>query len=145
MGTLPTLLFEYLKDLNLMVLFQGTTPPSDPEWDAHLRAVMSAPTDPPFRVLVVSRGAHPSRAQQQRLTALVRNRKTKVAVVTSAVGVRFVVSILTLINRHMRSFQPEQRGAALHYLGLTRAQAEQVSLVVDRLATQITLPNPLVA
>jgi hypothetical protein len=143
--TLPSLVFEYLKDLNLMVLVQGTVPPTDQEWDAHIRAVMSAPTDPPFRVLVVSRGAHPSRAQQQRLIAQVRNRKTKVAVVTSAIGVRFVVSILALMNPHMRSFQPEERGAALQYLGLTQEQAKQVSLLVDRLATQITLPNPLVA
>lgn len=145
MGTLPSLVFEYQKNLNLMVLVQGTTAPTDQEWDDHVRAVMSAPTDPPFRVLVVSRGAHPSRAQQQRLIAQVRKRKTKVAVVTSAIGVRFVVSILTLMNPHMRSFQPEERGAALLYLGLTPEQAEQVSLVVDRLATQITLPSPLVA
>jgi hypothetical protein len=142
MRKLPSLVFEPLHDLNLLVVHEGKNDPTDADWDIYSRANESMSTKRPLRVLVVTDGGSPSAAQRQKLLAFTRRRRPKIAVVTTAVRIRFMLSIFALVNPDARSFLPIQLGAALAYLGLTATEAKAVSELVAQMRLALPTPGP---
>ncbi len=145
MHVLPTMVFETLHDPNLIALCQGKKDPTDADWEIYFRAVEAMSTASPLLVLVVSEGGHPSPAQRQKIFAFTRRRRPKVAIVTSATGIRFVLSIFALVNPNIRSFLPSQLASGLEYLGLTPTQVIAVSELVDRMREKLRKPSHKVA
>ena len=146
MNLLSDLEFEYLAELHLMVSCQAHETPTDADWDTYLEATRPALlVDKLFRVLVVTDGAYPTRSQQGRMTTLIGNRTPCVAVISSSTAMRFVVSILALLNSKVRCFSPNQRKEAYTYLGLSPSQQATADATVDRLRRFIGTESAKVA
>lgn len=127
------LAFEYLTELHLMVSCMGRTAASDADWNTYLDAMRSVlQGDSLFRALVVTDGGYPTRSQQGRMTAFVGKRTPCVAVISSSTAMRFVVSILALLNSKVSCFDPSQRHQAYSYLGLSPSQNATVDAAVER-------------
>jgi hypothetical protein len=134
------LVFEYLADLQLMVLYQGVTQASDRDWDAYLEVMRQAfQSGGMARSLVVTEGAYPTRSQQSRMTAIVGSRVPRVAVISSSTPLRFVVSILALLNRNVSCFDPSQREAAFRHLLLNPSEQALAQATIERLRRSMTL------
>jgi hypothetical protein len=141
-GALSNLGFRYLPELHLLISYQGVTDPSDAEWDAYLTQMRKALSESKhFRSLVVTDGARPSRSQQRRMTTVVEGRCPRVAVVSSSATLRFVVSILALLNRRIQCFDSTQHKAALNYLGLVTSDQLLVEATIERLRRQVALAD----
>ena len=145
MRKLPSLVFEPLHDLNLLVVHEGENDPTDADWDVYFRTIESMSTKKPLRVLVVTDGGSPSAAQRRKLLALTRRQRPKIAVVTARVRIRFMLSIFALVNQDTRSYLPTQLGAALAYLGLTAIEAKTVSELVAQMRVALRAPGPMEA
>jgi hypothetical protein len=102
-------------------------------------------TQRPLLVLVVSEGGHPTPAQRKKLLAFTGRWRPKAAIVTSAIGIRFILSIFALVNPDVRSFLPAQLASALEYLGLAPAQVIAVSELVNRMREKLRTPGHMVA
>ncbi len=146
MRILSNLEFKYLAELHLMILCQGNTNSSDSAWDAYLvelrRGLQSGEH---FRSLVVTEGAYPTRSQQARMTSLVGGRTPRVAVITSSTALRFVVSILALLNKKVSCFDPRQRKAAFSHIGLTPSEQVVAEATIELLRGKMTVANTTAA
>jgi hypothetical protein len=121
-----------------MVLYQEDVNPSEKEWDAYLATLEPTLGEPELlRSLVITGGAFPSRRQQARLVSVVDGRTPRVAVVSPAPILRFVVSMLALLNRNIRCFTPTQQQAAFAHLGLRPADHAIAQAAIERLRRRL--------
>jgi hypothetical protein len=134
------LVYEVLREQQLLVSWQSLHSPSDDEWDNYVQAVCSL-TGPRGACLVLTDGGYPTRRQQGRLFERVKGDRRRVAVVSSASTLRFVVSVLSFINPNIKSYMPEELAAALTYLrvpemshAVVLATAESLRRRLDRQA-----------
>jgi hypothetical protein len=142
----PKLVFEIVVDLRLSVMCQGTENPTDAEWDAYIDALGPLlALAQGYRVLVVTEGGHPSRSQQKKLRDRTAMAKPQVGILTAAAGVRFVASVLALANSNLRCYAPDQRHAALAYLGLQPGEVAVVDALLKRLLLQLAPARPTAA
>jgi hypothetical protein len=142
----PGLVYELASDLELLVSYQGVEMPTDEEWDGYLACVaLSSKTAESPRGLVFTDGGRPSREQQLRLTAATDGRLARVAVVSRAGALRFIVSIMALANPHIKSFSPSQKAAAFAHLGLLPEQHDRVHRIAERLQRKLFRSSNIVA
>jgi len=141
----PTLVFEFLPELCLMVSHQLETAATDAEWDDYVAAMAGPARSGRFRSIVSTEGAHPSRAQQARMAALVKGQPGRVAVLSSAGGVRFAVSLFALINRDVKSYSPKEYEAAFIHLDLPLLERTGVAAVIERLREKLAPPEIVTA
>jgi polysaccharide pyruvyl transferase WcaK-like protein len=132
--SLPSLVFELLADLGLMVSYQLEKVPVDAEWDAYIAALTGANAP---RCIVITEGGYPSQAQRERLSVATHGKMTKVAVISPATTVRFGVSVLALVNRQIKSFSPNEFRAAFFHVGLAPMQCASVDAAVERLRQKL--------
>jgi hypothetical protein len=132
--SLPSLAFEFLGDLRLMISYQLETVPVDAEWDAYLAAITRA--DLP-RCIVITEGGYPSHAQRERIFVATKGKTAKVAVISPATPVRFGVSVLALANREVKSFSPREYGAAFSHVGLAHTECASVEGAIERLRQKL--------
>jgi hypothetical protein len=137
---LPNMVFTFLPDLHLLVSYQLKTTATDAEWDGYLATMARALRSARFRSLVVTEGAHPTRAQQALMTALVKGKPSRVAVLSSASGVRFVVSVFALLNRNVKAYSPKDYESAFSHLDLAPVERKGVVVVIDRLREKLEPP-----
>jgi hypothetical protein len=135
---MPNLVFEFVPQIHTLISCQNRGNPSDPEWDEWVACAQKSflTTPKPHRVLVMTEGGHPSKAQQDRLVATLGGRQT--AVVSNAPTLRFVVSALSFANPHIKCFVPSQMHSALSHLGIDDASVPLVDEVIGRLRQQLT-------
>ena len=76
--------FEFLAKFELMALYQRDQAPSDTEWEAYLAALAALTKTQHFLALVVTEGGYPTRPQRARMMALVKDKPTRVAVISGA-------------------------------------------------------------
>jgi hypothetical protein len=131
--------FEFLAKFELMVLYQLDKAPLDEEWDAYLGALAEAMKTQHFRAIVITEGGYPSRAQRSRMMVLVKDKPTRVAVISGAATVRFVVSAIALINPHIRAYSTKEYELAFVHLGLARAEGVVVKVAIEQLARKLDL------
>ncbi|HEU4580972.1 MAG TPA: hypothetical protein VFS67_22090 [Polyangiaceae bacterium] len=106
---------------------QDEEPPLNEEWEDWLRLLKSFEKGPDgARVLVLTRGGGPTPHQRSRISQVVGKPNLLVAVVTSSVKVRFIVSSVALVIPRIRSFPWEGLREAYAHLGLSTQEQEQV-------------------
>ena len=96
-----------------MVLVHMKNSPTDAEWEVYLDAITNPLESSRLRCMVITEGAHPTRAQQAALMALSKGKLIPVAVVSSATSVRFAVSVFALMNRGIKSYSPREYESGL--------------------------------
>jgi hypothetical protein len=140
------LAFEAMPDLHLMITCQDVNNPTEAEWDAYLLGLKSLMAlQHPFRILVVTEGGHPSRKQQQAGIATTEAVRMKIAIVSPAPGLRFVVAMIALINPDTKCFLPSQRSAAFSHIKLAPGDVSRVLAIIARLQQTLTRTDARVA
>jgi hypothetical protein len=114
---------------------------TDAEWDGYLAALAGPLQSGRLCCIVVSEGAHPTRSQEARMTDLLRGKPARVAVLSSASGVRFAVSVFALTNRNVKAYAPKAYEAAFTHLGLAPAEHAGVVRVIERLRERLDPPE----
>jgi hypothetical protein len=112
---------------SVALLVQDEEPPLNEEWEDWLRLLKSFGKDVDGRVLVLTRGGGPTPHQRSRISQVVGKPNLHVAVVTSSVKVRFIVSSVALIIPRIRSFPWDGLREAFAHLGLNAQEQEQVT------------------
>ena len=140
MGSIrPSLAFEVDQTLELLVSYQGPRNPSDEEWKDYLAVLAQlhrAPTN--YRYFTVSEGGHPSGAQQAKVKAVVNGRTPAVAIVSSSIAIRFVGSVLALVNPKVQCFRPDQVERAYAHIALAPRHVPRLEAVVARLRARVS-------
>jgi len=135
----PSFAFEVVRDLELLVSYQGPRNPSDEEWARYVEVLARLHRGPNnYRYFTVSEGGHPSGSQQSRVKAVVNGRSPAVAIVSSSIAIRFVGSVLALVNPKVRCFKPEQVEQAYAHLSVTARDIPRLNSIVTRLREEVS-------
>jgi hypothetical protein len=133
------LVYEVLADDRLIVSCQNTELPSDAEWDNRLRAATNLRHKVrEFRVLVVTAGGHPTKAQIDRLRAENRDYNPPTAIISSSFAYRFMASALTFVNPTIRCYSTENSERAFEHLALTQVERGRANAALERLSKRLT-------
>ncbi|HYD53569.1 MAG TPA: hypothetical protein VEA99_13120 [Gemmatimonadaceae bacterium] len=141
-------MFETIESLRLVASCQSNEAPTDAEWDAWLAAVKAlGRTVSEFRLLVLTEGGRPTKEQRDRLLEAKRAgerakgkalSEPRTALVSSAAGERFLVSVLVFMNPAIRCFAPSEIEAAYAHLRLTDPTERQLAdAAVSRLRAML--------
>lgn len=151
--TTPTLVFETLSEIGLLIAYHCPEDPTDAEWDEWLSATDALCVSNEYaRLLVLSEGGHPNGAQLARLETSKRRREQAsnkwrseplTAIVSESASMRFVISAVTFLNPRVRCYSPLKRSSAYAYLGIGPAEAKIVDAAVARLRVEIRTPAAL--
>ena len=118
----PQLVFEVVRDARLLVSAQRKSYPSDQEWDRWLSAARELEEEAgQMRILVVTEGGHPTKAQLDRLLAANKS-NPPTAIVSPSLALRCFGSALGFINPAIRCFAPTKLEKALEHLGLAPSE-----------------------
>jgi hypothetical protein len=94
-----------------------------------------------MRCLVWNEGGRPTVAQQRRLLEVTQGTHVPVAIVSSSVAVRFIVSVFALANRHVRFFPAAQIARALSYLCNEQSERAAARTALERLCARAQMPG----
>jgi hypothetical protein len=134
-----TFAFEVVEDLELLVSYQGRRNPSDDEWDRYVQVLARLHQSPKdYRYFTVSEGGHPSGPQQARVKAAVNGRTPAVAIVSSSIAIRFVGSVLALVNHKVQCFRPDQLARAYAHIALPSRDGPRLEAVLTRLRASVS-------
>lgn len=112
------LIFEVVRPARLVVSGQKESQPSDEEWDRWLGAVQRLDEEAaPIRLLVVTEGGRPTKAQLDRLRAANKSNPLT-AIVSPSLALRCFGAALGFINPTIRCFAPTKLEKALEHLRL---------------------------
>ena len=119
--------------------YQGTENPRDEEWDTYVEVLARLHLGPNgYRYFTISEGGHPSGAQQARVKAVTNGFTPAVAIVSSSIAIRFVGSVLALVNRKVQVFRPDEVEEAYRHVGLAERDVPRLESVVGRLRSQVS-------
>ena len=136
--TCRTLALEFLAKQSCIVMYQGSQTPSDAAWDMHLEQFRSlAGRLEEIKILVITEGGRPTKAQQARLAQVVGGHASATAVVSAMLAVRFVVSALALVKPNLRYFTPDEMGGAFQHLGIEEEERTLVLQTIERLRRHV--------
>ena len=131
-------MFEVLAEARLIVSCQTRFNPSDLEWDRWMTAAsVLARQVGDFRLLVVTDGGHPTRAQLERLKQLKDQKEPATAIVSSSVALRFMGAALTFVNSTIRCFAPAQLDQAFEHIRLAPADRSLARASIERLRREM--------
>jgi hypothetical protein len=129
----PDLVCDVMVEASLVVSCQTKWNPSDVEWDQWLAASSGLLKQTgELRLLVVTDGGHPTKAQLDRLKA-VNKENPQTAIVSSSSSLRFLASALTFVNPTIRCFSPAQLGSAFDHIRLPAQYRHRASVLVGEL------------
>jgi hypothetical protein len=124
--------FPDAADGGLMVLVHTDRAPSDAEWDAYCNELTRYDVGH-LKSLVLTEGGGPDASQRKRVNALLAGRESRGAVVSSNTLIRGIVIALSWFNSQIKSFTPNEIGAALAYLGVPFEPRAKVFAELTRL------------
>ena len=127
----PSFLFERVGDT--FVLLHTKAPPADQDWDRYMDAFRACDDLGSMRVLAFTEGGGPTTAQRRTMNAITAGQALRVAVVSDAAAVRFIVSTLALFHPEIRTFGVGSVDAALEHIGLGGAHEREVRRTLERL------------
>ena len=134
-------MFEVLAEARLIVSCQTRFNPSDLEWDRWMMAAsVLARQVGDFKLLVVTDGGHPTRAQLERLKRQKEQKDHKeppTAIVSSSVALRFMGAALTFVNSTIRCFAPAQLDQAFEHIRLAPADRNLARTSIERLRREM--------
>jgi hypothetical protein len=132
----PKIAFQWLEREKLAVVYQGSQPAPQAEWQAHLDFLRRI-ADVEHRVLLYG-GRQPSSSQLDEIKQATRGKaKPKVALLSPSTALRFVASMFTLLNRNYRFFAPSEFQAALAHLGCTPEETPLVTRTYEELRDRV--------
>ena len=132
------LVYQVLADTRLVISCQNKSFPTDAEWDSWLAATTNLQYQTnEFRLLVVTEGGHPTKAQLERLRAVNRT-NPPTAIVSPSLAYRFMAAALTFINPTIRCYSPAEREQAFDHIGLAHAERDRANAVIASLRRQLT-------
>ncbi len=135
----PSFAFEVVRDLELLVSYQGRGNPSDAEWERYVEVLARLHQVPNnYRYFTFSEGGHPSGSQQARVKAVVNGRTPAVAIVSSSIAIRFVGSVLALVNPKLRCFRPDQAEQAYAHIDVSAQNIPRLTSVIARLREAVS-------
>jgi hypothetical protein len=124
----------------LVVLRHTRKNPSDAEWDPYIAAFVLHQQRFAHRTatLVWTDGGGPTPAQRARINAAVNLESgVSVAVVSTSMAVRFIVSSMALFNRGIRAFSPDELDGALSHLDATPDERADVRRALQTLGDKL--------
>lgn len=135
----PSFAFEVNQTLELLVSYQGSRNPSDAEWREYVEVLARLHRTPTnYRYFTISEGGHPSSAQQAKVKAAVNGRTPAVAIVSSSIAIRFVGSVLALVNPKVQCFRPDQLGRAYAHIALAPRDVPRLEAIVAKLRARLS-------
>jgi hypothetical protein len=138
-GERPSFVFEVVRDLELLVSYQGPENPRDEEWDNYVQVLARLHQTPNgYRYFTISEGGHPSGAQQARVKAITNGLTPAVAIVSSSIAIRFVGSVLALVNRKVQVYRPDELDEAYRHIGVAERDVARLESIVGRLRAQVS-------
>lgn len=139
------LVFEVVREARLVVSSQSKFNPSDDEWARWMAATSNLENEMrEIRLLVVTEGGHPTKAQLDRLRA-VNKKNPPTAIVSSSRALRFFASALTFINPTIRCFSPTELDGAFEHIGLSPADRARATEAIERLEHELDARAPRTA
>lgn len=133
--------FEWVGEANVLLAIHVNGSVSDEVWDRYVVAVRTH-QGPELRCLVWNEGGRPTMAQQRRLLEATQGSRAPVAIVSSSVAARFIVSIFALANRHVRFYPASDAEAALYYLCTDDRMRAHLKNVLSHLCIQAGVALP---
>lgn len=130
---------------NIHLVLHGASTPTDAEWNDYTDAVSGElqrglkPAE--MRTLVFSEGEGPSAAQRKRVNDILTGRATPVAIVSSSVMMRGIVTALQWFNPLMKVFAPDQVGDAFRFLKIQDRQHENIWKEAQKLQSALGVSN----
>jgi len=138
----PALAYELLREPPCVVLYKAARPTTDRDWEPYLELVRAAlPYGNGLRFVAWNEDGEIPRATQARMTDMLRGYTHQVAVISSSVVMRFIVSIFLLWNRNIRFFSPSQKEEIYVHLGCDAAAREAIAACLERLRRQVDQPE----
>jgi hypothetical protein len=133
------LVFEVIREARLVVSCQTKFNPSDSEWDVWLSAASDVERQHGrLKLLVVTEGGHPTKAQLERLKA-VNKSNPPTAIVSNSLALRFLGTALTFINPTIRCFSPAQLDEAFQHIGLLPDEQPLARASMQALKRKLTM------
>ena len=115
----------------LMLVAHTKKSPEPATWSAMCKAVEDAlRRAPEVKTMVFTDSGGPSSAQRAELARATEGKKYRVSVVSTAPGVRFIVSSMALFNPTIQSFQPSDWQQSLSHLGVSSREARKIEQAV---------------
>lgn len=118
---MPTLAYRFTGQT--MLLAHGNEPPDDVAWDTYVDALVENRAS---QILVFTDGVGPDAKQRKRMVERVSHLEARTAVVSSALGVRGMVTALSWFGIPVKAFGPRDLEMALDHLGVSSAARTQV-------------------
>jgi hypothetical protein len=123
---------------SLLVFYHSTEPPTNDEWDAHLRLleqVMRAHGS--VNTIVLTEGGAPSATQRAALTEVLGTGKTQSAILTRSAAVRAVLTALRFWNPTIVGFTPDELPKAMEFLGLPPGMRGAIERTLKELRLEV--------
>lgn len=119
------------------VLLHTKAAPSDPEWNRYMDAFRALGRDlASMGILVLTDGGGPTSAQRRVMNEIAADAPARVAIVSDAPAVRFIVSTIALFHAHIRTFGVRSLPAALEHVGVRGEHEREVRRTLERLCME---------
>jgi hypothetical protein len=128
---------------SLLLLCHSPEPPTNEEWDAHLRLLERVMREHgTVNTIVLSEGGAPSATQRAALTKVLGTGPTRSAILTRSSAVRAVLTALRLWNPTIVGFTPDALPKAMEFLGLERGMRETIERAFTELRAEVQQSLP---
>src|SRR4051794_24896155 len=105
---------------NLLICVHNENTPTDADWGVYLsELVRSRANWARLRILVITNGGGPDANQRKRLAEVLKGEVIPAAVVSESIKMRFIVSMVALLNPQIRTFPRSELDGAFASLKLT--------------------------
>jgi hypothetical protein len=125
-------------------LYHSSEPPTNAEWDAHLRLLeQTMRAHGSVNTIVLTEGGAPSATQRAALTRVLGKGTTRSAILTRSAAVRAVLTALRLWNPTIVGFTPDELPKAMEFLGLPPGMLGAIERAFTELRLEVekSLPN----
>jgi hypothetical protein len=127
----------------MIVSCENKETPTDAEWDDFLSVLVANRSSfPTLKILVLTEGGGPTTTQRKRLETALGGQTVRVAVVTDSIKVRFIVSSVALLNRHISTFSRAEFERACEYLELHSSEQRLAKQVLAEMETLVRPDAP---
>jgi len=122
----------------LFIVAYGPGDPTDEEWIRYLRLIKQSGVDRMLQLVYMEGGA-PTPAQRRLQSRIVGGRPVPTAVLSSSLGVRAIVTAMSLLNKRLRAFPQTPQGLreAVAYLEVPETRYDVIEPTLRLLVAEI--------
>jgi hypothetical protein len=122
--------------VDVLVFVHTAESPTDEEWEELLEYYRKASELPEYKTLVLSIGGAPNAGQRVRLSEIIGEKPTRIAVLTPSPLVRAAGIAVSWFRPNIRMFNPTDVRAALEHLGVPDAEL-RIRRALDELKAEL--------